>query len=393
LMNLISILIVGSFVVQFVVFVGTIPWAGYRSMTSKMTNDYFLPSNSIEKPDVYYIILDGYARADVLNTLYGYDNSEFINALEQRGFTVTGLSRSNYPRTLLSLASSLNMKYLEPVTETMGLSSLQWPVRDMIQHSTVRAVFEKCGYKTVFFADDWDISDIRDGDVYVKPIGLLVNNFNGAIISNTNLQIITQILPGTFVSLADYSSHRSIITNVFSRLPDIAKLAGPKFIYAHMVTPHPPFVFNAHGDAINPSYGYTQNDAIGFFDDPAQYEKSYLEQLTFVNQQTLQMVDGILLNSKTPPVIIIQADHGPAIQNYYWTIDDLSVFERYSILNAYYFPGVKSNEIPEDITPVNSFRLFFNKYFNANYELLPNHQYFPTNLILYQFQDVTENSP
>ena len=93
------------------------------------------------------------------------------------------------------------------------------------------------------------------------------------------------------------------------------------------------------------------------------------------------MIDGILTNSKTPPVIIIQADHGPAIQHYYLTMDELSVFERYSILNAYYLPGVNPNEVPKDITPVNSFRFVFNKYFNANFQLLPNHQYFPTEIV------------
>jgi hypothetical protein len=105
------------------------------------------------------------------------------------------------------------------------------------------------------------------------------------------------------------------------------------------------------------------------------------------------MIDGILANSETPPIILLQADHGPAIQRHYFTLDELSVFERYSILNAYYLPGVNSGEIPPDITPVNSFRFVFNNCFNANYELLPNRQYFPTSMVLYQFQDVTNKTP
>jgi hypothetical protein len=47
-------------------------------------------------PDIYYIIVDGYARADVLREYYEFDNSEFLNGLEKRGFTVNDSSRANY---------------------------------------------------------------------------------------------------------------------------------------------------------------------------------------------------------------------------------------------------------------------------------------------------------
>jgi hypothetical protein len=38
-----------------------------------------------EPPDIYYIILDGYGRSDVLKNEYGYDNSDFLNASEGFG--------------------------------------------------------------------------------------------------------------------------------------------------------------------------------------------------------------------------------------------------------------------------------------------------------------------
>ena len=66
-------------------------------------------------PDIYYIIVDGYARADVLRKHYGFDNSEFLGGLEQRGFAVNDRSRANYYWTFLSLASSLNYDYLQDI--------------------------------------------------------------------------------------------------------------------------------------------------------------------------------------------------------------------------------------------------------------------------------------
>jgi hypothetical protein len=71
-------------------------------------------------PDIYYIILDGHGRADVLAMLYNVDNSTFTNGLEQRGFKVASQSRSNYMRTIQSLSSSLNMSYLDSWSMAMG---------------------------------------------------------------------------------------------------------------------------------------------------------------------------------------------------------------------------------------------------------------------------------
>src|SRR5690606_9774336 len=63
-------------------------------------------------PDIYYVIMDGYARSDTLKRDYGYDNSQFEGFLKEKGFHVIEDSRSNYRWTFLSLASSLNMEHL-----------------------------------------------------------------------------------------------------------------------------------------------------------------------------------------------------------------------------------------------------------------------------------------
>ena len=63
-------------------------------------------SNNI-RPDIYYIILDAYAGADMLEEFYDFNNSEFINYLITQGFYVASKSRSNYIPTGNSLASSL----------------------------------------------------------------------------------------------------------------------------------------------------------------------------------------------------------------------------------------------------------------------------------------------
>ena len=59
-----------------------------------------------------------------------------------------------------------------------------------------------------------------------------------------------------------------------------------------------------------------------------------------------------------------------------------------SILNAYYLPDQNPNLIYEHITPVNSFRLIFNTYFNESFDLLEDRSYYQYDG-RYNFTDVT----
>src|SRR5690349_18874578 len=76
-----------------------------------------------EVPSIYYIILDMHARTDVLQEIYGYDNTWFIDSLKQMGFYVAEESTSNYSSTLQSISSSLNMDYINYLQETYGPDS------------------------------------------------------------------------------------------------------------------------------------------------------------------------------------------------------------------------------------------------------------------------------
>ena len=103
-------------------------------------------------PDIYYIILDGYGRSDVLQELYDYNNSQFISSLEDKGFVVATDSHSNYIHTTLSLASPLIWIYRDNIGDGIGedYQSLE-PTAEMIRHSRLRAFLEERGYQSVAF--------------------------------------------------------------------------------------------------------------------------------------------------------------------------------------------------------------------------------------------------
>jgi hypothetical protein len=281
------------------------------------------------------------------------------------------------------------MQYLDTMSSVMGDSKLWWPVSGAVQHSEVRRILENWGYKTVFFANNGDYSDIRDGDFYEAPFPIQLNIFNSRFLNLTNLRLLAEI-DQLGISDLSYDTHRQIILHNFERLPDVAALEGPKFVFTHIIAPHPPYVFDRDGNPLDPPYAFTLSDQMT--SDIAASRAGYVEQLLFINQKVLATIDGILASSKSPPIIIIQGDHGPGTRTDYDSWQNTCLYERYSILNAYYLPGVETSSIPTDLSPVNSFRLILKMYFKTDLELLPNRQYFSSSAHFFEFTDVTAQS-
>ena len=64
------------------------------------------------------------------------------------------------------------------------------------------------------------------------------------------------------------------------------------------------------------------------------------------------MINNVLTNSPTPPIIMIQGDHGPGAYLDWQSIPNSCVKERMAILNAYFLPEQHLNPALYDtITP------------------------------------------
>ncbi len=68
-------------------------------------------------PDIYFIVLDAYARDDVLKEMYGFDNTEFLAYLRNKGFYIAERSAANYCQTGLSIGSCFNLCYLDKLVK------------------------------------------------------------------------------------------------------------------------------------------------------------------------------------------------------------------------------------------------------------------------------------
>ena len=107
-------------------------------------------------PDVYLIVLDGHARADKLEAVFGYDAGPFLDELGARGFEVAPASRSNYLLTSQSLPSLLNMARVSDLVDrkTAAASAMAYTiqVRPLASDSRVFRLYRSLGYEVVAIA-------------------------------------------------------------------------------------------------------------------------------------------------------------------------------------------------------------------------------------------------
>lgn len=335
--------------------------------------------------DIYYLILDGYGSANAIKEYLEYDNSEFITELEKRGFIVFKDAYSNYPRTVLSLSSSLNMNYVDKFTGDITKQKAWWLLTDKIKNSQVQMILESSGYKIITIGA-WETAALDKNTLH--PYLIETNEYEKFFIASTSVSYLEPLL-SDLIAFPSFDMHRRYVTSGFHMIQLKSREPGPKFVYAHIISPHPPFVFDKDGNPTTPSYRYNTLDAAEYPGSKEEYRNGYVQQIQFVNKNTLDTIDAILRNSSMPPIIIIQGDHGSGLYTDFFSPTQTCINERFSILLAIYTPAIEQDTMAEYMTPVNIFRTIFNEYFDSNYEILPDRHYFIKGDQIYNYEDVT----
>jgi hypothetical protein len=340
-------------------------------------------------PDVYYIVLDRYAGAATLKEFYGYDNSAFLERLSAMGFYVAAQSHSNYLKTAHSLASSLNLEYLDTLQQAVGAESNDWrPLHRRVADYRVWRLLKARGYRYIHFGSWWDFTrenKFADENYNLYPLP----QFSATLLESTVLWPFASRL-----GIASYANRRlqwERIRFQFAKLGEIAAAPGPKFVFAHFLIPHPPYVFGPKGEFVEREVARQRSR-----------RENYLNQLAYVNRAVLATMERILRDSPARPVIILQSDEGPWPERYeaeelkfdWRQATPAELKEKTEILNAYFLPGVGSARLQPAITPVNSFRVVFNLYFDEKFELLPDEIFAHANDTRpYSFFRITEKVP
>lgn len=341
------------------------------------------------QPDIYLIILDAYGREDFLRETYGFGNGEFVDFLMERGFYVADSSTSNYPQTLLSIPSLLNMQYLDELTEGLEDVSSRAPVQRYFLENTVMRSLQNAGYEIVTVQGAMLSTQMPSADYHIdmRMLGDL-NEFEGLVLSST---AVGPAIDAWELNLPvpSYRMHRQHIYFSLDSLETVVDIPGPKFVFSHILAPHPPFVLDADGNPVQPERPFSLDDATAYKGTNEEYITGYTDEVQYLDRRLMEAIDFILANSALPPIIIIQGDHGPGIYFDMAGIHNTCLKERYSILNAYYFPDGNYDAVYPTITPVNSFRIVFNQFFGADLDVLDDKNYFATWLTPYRYQDVS----
>ena len=354
----------------------------------------FSVSESDSLPNVYYIILDGYPRNDVLKKHLDFDNSEFIDFLKQREFYVAENSYSNYSLSSTSIPATMNMNYINFLTDELGEDSRSYdPLlgKDFGLYADNQVIknFKSMGYKVAkigsvpMYLHEMPLADLS---LCYKSIHLMDNRLFDTVARTSMI--------GYFIERWSEDMQRQIILCAFEELPKISSYyEEPVFAWSHIMIPHFPLIFGADGEPVTPGESLLVMNNPHLFegtDSSWNIKQQFLQQLQFANKKSIKLIDKILENEKQS-IIIIQSDHGSAFDvNLHDPTDD-DVHQRLSNINAIYFPDEKPREIlMNDLTNVNTFRIVFNSYFGSDYDILEDKIYWNLSFKKpFWFKDVT----
>jgi hypothetical protein len=267
------------------------------------------PRLASRKPDVLHFVVDGLGRPDVLSAEYGIQLGDAIGQFRALGFQVDpAMGHANYVQTHLSIPSMLNASYLDELTQVQGPTNDRAPLRALIRRARVPKLFKALGYRVsmvgALYATPFDQVDECSCDepwFYEPEMGTM---------SLTPLKVLLPLGVG----------HRSYYRRSLGIFDEFEREGGdaePRYVYGHVMLPHPPFVVDAEGGFVNPHRSFSVSDASFFSGTPEEYRAGYRAQTMFVLKRTLLMASRIVENAQRrgrEVVVIIHGDHGPRLE-------------------------------------------------------------------------------
>lgn len=341
------------------------------------------------RPDIFYIVLDGYGRTDTFERLYGFTDRPFVEWLESKGFFVASKAHSNYVQTELSLASSLNMAPISKIAQPLGNSTYERLLLDrLIADNAVARQLKQLGYRYLAITSGFPALTFETAD-------LVIGGEAGASLYLQALLEKTPIRPSKAHMASLYERRRNALDGALTALErNAGPTSAPRFVVVHILAPHPPFVFGPNGEPTRPRrgpFGYWDGshfrENIGTAED---YRAGYRDQAQYVAKRIQRAVDTILAKSDGQAIVLIQGDHGPKSELDQNSGAKTDLDEAFSILSAYHVPPSVRAKLREDITPVNSFGPILDALSDAQVPPQPDRSYFSPWDQPLAFEEVTD---
>ena len=254
-------------------------------------------------PRVYVILLDGYPRLDTLAEL-GVDNGPFIQELSRRGFDYYPAAMSTYRythKTLLAMLTDL------VVADGPSPASERQAIREHL--------FVPEGY--VAISPPIGHVVLRGGPLIDVNV---VNDFESHLLGQSALG---RLAPEWFGSLL----MDGLRENLHGALRQI-EAASARRVFAHIMAPHPPFLYSSEGVAEAapscwPSICHIFDSTIENLEISLDAWANGMEgQISALNDEVLTSVD-VILAREPQSVVVLFSDHGGR-----YTFEDLPEWHR-----------------------------------------------------------------
>lgn len=305
-------------------------------------------------PDIYHIILDSYSGNSLLKRDLNFDNADFTNFLESRGFKCLKNASSNYRTTMLSIPSTLNYNYLDDYTKEDGQNGvIPAKPHNLFVNNLWELLLEK-GYKILPIIRELHLWSVREGfkvtdrDLHSRIPARLEKNVEFIKCFSEKRYFSRALLKQTFLGIwlsrriRQKSAENTL--KAFELVSQASKLNEyPKCVFAHVICPHTPLVFDREGNILKepsmlPIMEQFKNQTIG------------------LNEHLKVLIDNLQQNMRKNSIILIHADH------------EVNKTE-FDIFNAVYLPD-NADILPDNLSLVNMFRYILNHYFGSNLEIL-----------------------
>jgi len=340
-------------------------------------------------PHVVYVIPDRYTNNTLLKDLYGFDNTAFTQALKDRNFFVWDNQYSNYPKTFLSIASTLNGNYVNNYIQSLGDNyTSQLPLYELIRYNQMFRVLRNLGYQYTNICSGWDPTSLNiyaDENFYKNDFEL--TETKRKYLKTTPFHMLMYLrMDGTQCNAEDEKIE--LIKKAINK-------EQPQFIFWHSLITHEPYIFNSDGSC-------RSADEESFFrKDWPKRKKNYIEHINHFNTRFLKVFDMVSADSNRPVIFVIQADEGPYSYEYlnedmlnpynFMTASVEETRRKHGIINAIYLPGQNYNRFEEQLTPINNIRLIFSDIFQQELPLLDHEVYtFTYASAPYKLENITQ---
>jgi hypothetical protein len=338
-----------------------------RKVLNGIQNVHVEIAGTTLKPDVYDILLDSFGRPDVLRRRFGVDVGPVAQELEKRGFDVIRDARSNYDATYLSVPSMLNMNYLDALTPAMGSSGALAPLHELISTNVVMRTFRAAGYRTMLLGGGYSATQGVAAADECRCSPPLYGEFEAAVVSYTPFGRIG------FAGL-ELSPHRERILDIFEALDHFQPPNQPVYVFAHVLSPHPPMVFARDGQALRPPGGFNFGGGIHYSGTPEDFTRRFEAQAQYIVTRALQAVDHVIAMSAErgrDAVVVVHGDHNTRFEGNEFAPKSSDGDDVLPILLAIRWAPARTNANLSGVRSlVNVYREVFRRYMGSRMPLL-----------------------